>query len=96
MSPEVREGAPPGPALDVWALTVVLFECVTGNHPFAGASRWDVSVDVAAALRLLPADASPLFADFFKHAFAPAASRYPDSAATFLEEVGRLDAPGAR
>jgi len=94
MSPEVREGGAPGPALDVWALTVVLFECIAGKHPFAGPSRWEASVDVPAALRLLPADVSPLFADFFEHAFAPAVSRYPDSAATFLEEVGRLDAPG--
>src|SRR5262249_26662070 len=34
LSPEVREGAPPGPALDIWALSVVFCECVIGEHPF--------------------------------------------------------------
>jgi hypothetical protein len=96
MSPEVREGAAPGPILDVWALTIVLFECVTGKHPFAGSSRWQTSCDVPAALRLLPPELAPVFADFFEHAFAPMPSRYPNSAATLLNELERLDAPAVR
>jgi serine/threonine protein kinase len=96
MSPEVREGAAPGPILDVWALTIVLFECVAGKHPFAGSSRWETSCDVSAALRLLTPELSPVFADFFEHAFAPIPSRYPNSAATLLNELERLDAPAVR
>ena len=96
MSPEVREGAVPGPILDVWALTIVLFECVAGKHPFAGSSRWETSCDVSAALRLLTPELSPVFADFFEHAFAPIPSRYPNSAATLLNELERLDAPAVR
>ena len=96
MSPEVREGAAPGPTLDVWALTIVLFECLAGKHPFAGSSRWETSCDVSAALRLLSPELSPVFADFFEHAFAPIPSRYPNSAATLLNELERLDAPAVR
>jgi hypothetical protein len=96
MSPEVREGATPGPILDVWALTVVLFECVAGKHPFAGSSGWQTSCDVSGALRLLTPELSPVFADFFEHAFAPIPSRYPNSAATLLEALERLDAPALR
>jgi serine/threonine protein kinase len=96
MSPEVREGAAPGPILDVWALTIVFFECVAGKHPFAGSSRWETSCDVPAALQLLTPELSPVFGDFFEHAFAPIPSRYPNSAATLLNELERLDAPAVR
>jgi hypothetical protein len=96
MSPEVREGAPAGPPLDVWALTVVLFECVAGKHPFADSSRWQVSCDPSAALRLLPPDLSPMYRNFFERAFAGVQSRYPNSAATLLNELERLDAPAVR
>ena len=93
MSPEVREGTPPGPALDVWALTIVLFECVAGKHPFAGSSRWQTSCDASAAIRLLPRDVSPLFATFFERAFSEMPSRHPIGAAALLKELERLEAP---
>ncbi len=34
LSPEALDGAHPEPAMDVWALLVVLFECLSGQHPF--------------------------------------------------------------
>ena len=33
LSPEVRDGAPPGPGLDLWALSIVLKECVASPVP---------------------------------------------------------------
>ena len=36
LSPEMLEGRPSGEADDVWSLCVVLYEMVTGEHPFAG------------------------------------------------------------
>ena len=36
LSPEVLDGRPTDEADDVWSLCVVLYEMVTGEHPFAG------------------------------------------------------------
>ncbi|MEX1128091.1 MAG: serine/threonine-protein kinase [Vicinamibacterales bacterium] len=35
LPPEAFEGARPGPAFDAWALALVLFEMLTGRHPFS-------------------------------------------------------------
>jgi Tol biopolymer transport system component len=42
MSPEALRGEAPGAAADLWALGVVLYELVSGRHPFSGASAPDV------------------------------------------------------
>ncbi|MFB9963287.1 serine/threonine-protein kinase [Sinosporangium siamense] len=36
MAPEQWAGAPAGPATDVYAATIVFFECLTGERPFRG------------------------------------------------------------
>lgn len=38
MAPEQLSGAPIGAAADVWAFGIVAYECLTGVHPFEGAS----------------------------------------------------------
>lgn len=56
-APEVLAGREHGPAADLYALGVVLFEVVTGQHPFASAtSNPDAMLD--AHLRLPPPRAS--------------------------------------
>ena len=42
-SPEVLSGRPAGEADDVWSLCVVLYEMVSGRHPFAGAGIDEVT-----------------------------------------------------
>ena len=42
MSPEVLDGRPSDEADDVWSLCVVLYEMVSGKHPFAGGGVDDV------------------------------------------------------
>ncbi len=36
LAPERWDGAPPGPATDIYAATAVFFECLTGMAPFSG------------------------------------------------------------
>jgi|GEM_PF-2597352 len=50
MSPEAMSGET-GPFVDVWALGVVLQECLTGGHPYTGGSDAEV---IAAALTTEP------------------------------------------
>jgi hypothetical protein len=39
MSPEQLQGGAPTPAWDVWALSVIAYEMLTGQHPFAETGR---------------------------------------------------------
>jgi serine/threonine-protein kinase len=43
MAPEVLRGQPPDVRSDIWAIGVVLFELLSGTHPFAGDSRVDMT-----------------------------------------------------
>ena len=45
LAPEVRDGAAPGPRLDLWALGVVLCEGLLGEHPFPRARSREEVVD---------------------------------------------------
>ena len=60
LAPEVRDGAPPGPGLDLWALGVVLCEAWIGVHPFPHArTTHDVAAGVLAARARVRAERSP-------------------------------------
>jgi len=60
LAPEVRDGALPGPGLDLWALGVVLCEAWIGVHPFPHArTAHDVGAGVLAARTRLRAERSP-------------------------------------
>ena len=55
ISPEQAEGRPATPASDVYALGVVLFECLTGRTPFAA----DRMMAVLAKIVFEPAYGTP-------------------------------------
>jgi serine/threonine protein kinase len=60
LPPEVRDGAAPGPGLDLWALGVVFCEVLIGVHPFPHArTAHDVAAGVLAARARLRAERSP-------------------------------------
>ena len=60
LAPDVRDGAAPGPGLDLWALGVVLCEALTGSHPFPRArTADDVTAGLSAALARLRSERSP-------------------------------------
>ena len=48
LAPELAAGAAPSPASDLWSLSLVLYEAITGRNPFASSS-------VVGALRLVAA-----------------------------------------
>jgi serine/threonine protein kinase len=91
MSPEVREGAPAGPALDVWALSVVLCEMVLGRHPFAEArSAQEIARGVSKAIATLDATGSSSLCQFLAGALATSPHRSPTTARDLLSALGAL------
>ena len=56
MAPEVLKGEPGGPASDLWALGVVLYQAASGQMPFTGRTGFEIS---SAILREPPATLPP-------------------------------------
>jgi serine/threonine-protein kinase len=59
MAPEQWEGAPASPATDIYAVTAVFFECLTGTTPFTG-TRGELGAQHAAAAIPVEAVDEPL------------------------------------
>jgi GAF domain-containing protein len=60
MSPEALDAAVPArPALDLWALGVVLFESITGRRPFGGATRAEIRAAASGGLRAAASEFNP-------------------------------------
>jgi Protein kinase domain len=92
LAPEVIEGCPPGPAVDVYALATVLFELLTGWTPFGGGHPGAVLrrhvTEPAPKVPGMPADLTKLMDRCL--AKAPAARL---SAAEFATELRGLRPP---
>ncbi len=95
LSPEVLRGEAPGPGLDVWALCVVLFESLTGVHPFLDGSRTRAHI-LRGLDGVVPggrASLDPDLASFFHHALAADPRQRPGSAAAFVHTLSSLERP---
>ena len=94
MSPEQLRGGRVQPAWDVWALSVVTYEMLTGKHPFAAATPEDSHSAVLRG-RFTPLDVHlpdpPLLTAgaFFNRAFASDAAQRPSSVRALLGDLER-------
>ncbi len=93
MSPEQLRGGTVLPAWDLWALSVVAYEMLTGAHPFAAATVDDCHQAVLAG-RFTPlvegaTDAPSTAQTFFEHAFTTNVAQRPSSARDLFGELER-------
>jgi hypothetical protein len=80
LSPEVRDGARPGPGLDLWALSLVLCESLLGAHPFPAArTKEDIATQTLAALTQLHHAVSAPLRDLLERSLALRSERRPQS-----------------
>jgi serine/threonine protein kinase len=91
MSPKQLQGGAPEPAWDVWALTVIAYEMLTGAHPFAGAGR-PVHAAILAGCCTPPSrhlgDEGHAWDAFFARALGPDPGQRPGSARDLLDRFG--------
>ena len=83
MSPEAATGAHPSPAFDTWALSVVLFEALTGRRPFDGRNAAEIFQRLQAArvdVRDFRPDVPAAFSAFFDVTLASEPARRPSTA----------------
>jgi serine/threonine-protein kinase len=91
MSPEQIRGCAPTPAFDLWSLSVLLYECLTGRLPFStwGSPQWQEAVLAGCFTPLATYLPGVLgcWQEFFARSFAPEPERRPQSASALFTEL---------
>ena len=95
MSPEALDAAVPArPALDLWALAVVLFESITARRPFGGSTRDEIRSAAMNGLQHGPRQWNPECPDeldeFVMRALNVQPLSRPSTAREFRNEMDRL------
>ncbi|TDD19855.1 serine/threonine protein kinase [Nonomuraea diastatica] len=93
-APEQAEGAPVTPAVDIYALGVVAYECLMGQRPFDGDSAVTIALKhIREAPPPLPAEIPPAVGTLVEVALSKdPARRYPSAKA--MSEAARAAASG--
>ncbi|MGN9841937.1 serine/threonine-protein kinase [Nonomuraea sp. H19] len=86
MAPEQWEDAPAGPATDVYAATLVFFECLAGHRAFAGENVAALAYQHQHAVPPLEEVEEPL-RPLVAHGLAKDPAARPESAEAFLAEL---------
>lgn len=81
MSPEALDNAKPDASFDLWSLSVVLYEAVAGQHPFAHLRSPLAASRVAPDLRTLRPDCPPALVELLTSALSADRAKRPASAA---------------
>ena len=92
MSPEALDAAAPArPALDLWALGVVMFESVTGRRPFGGTTRDEIKAAAMKGLRESPSAFNPAIPreldEFLLRALSVQPAARPTTAREFHHQI---------
>ncbi len=94
MSPEATRGAAPDPSFDLWGLSMVLYEALSGAHPFRGGGlqqcrQWVLEGEIPDLARLRPDCPLPLAA-FFERGLHRSAAQRPGSARELRSQLEEL------
>ncbi|MEP7270385.1 MAG: tetratricopeptide repeat protein [Acidobacteriota bacterium] len=96
MSPEQLQGEPVDARTDIFSLGIVLYECATGRHAFAGAVPFQISMQVVNSNPTRPSQLNPLIPAAFDQIIARAMAKSVDaryeSAAAFRADLSRFQA----
>jgi eukaryotic-like serine/threonine-protein kinase len=93
LSPEALAGADPAPSFDLWSLSLLLFEAIAGQHPFAApttAQAFERIRGAAVDIRDYRKDCPPTLIAFFLSALSQDPARRPQSAAELRNWLRRL------
>jgi serine/threonine-protein kinase len=96
LSPEAVAGQIPQPSFDLWSLSLVLYEALTGRHPFNGESVAQVIAKIQETrvpdVRDYRPDCPPELAALLRDSLSPVLVRRPATAAELRIRLQRLRA----